>query len=291
MADFREECYTTKWFGFIFVAIIVIIFYCILFPIYIFKTLFHIRDKLDTMHIRHKYGFLYNQYDLNAYWWESASILRKLMLASVPVFMHEYSTLQLTVSIVISIFFHLLHSTWHPFELYNANLLQHLTFAGTWLTFFLLLLQENFSDQDYFVTSEYICVATVGFNLFVLASAVLIMIATVRNEVRKLKTRVEVDFTISKSLSGSIKGKLSKLAAGSKAHVKAHHLEAASSKAREEAEKLRGGSSKRWGKLSLMTKLSGGMFFLLFFLPCFHISQNKTLLTIVSFFFFFQFTR
>ena len=54
MADFREECYTTKWFGFIFVAIIVIIFYCILFPIYIFKTLFHIRDKLDTMAIKHK---------------------------------------------------------------------------------------------------------------------------------------------------------------------------------------------------------------------------------------------
>ena len=214
------------------------------------------------------------------------------MLASVPVFMHEYSTLQLTVSIVISIFFHLLHSTWHPFGLYNANLLQHLTFAGTWLTFFLLLLQENFSDQDYIVTSEYICAATVGFNLFVLASAILIMIATVRNEVRKLKTRVEVDFTISKSLSGSIKGKLSKLAAGSKAHVKARHLEVASSKAREEAENLRGGSSKRWGKLSLMTKLSGGMFSLLFFLiSCFPYFSKQNITHNCIFFFFFQFAR
>ena len=78
MADFREECYTSRWYGFIFVAIMVIVFYCLLFPVYIFRVLFHIRDKLDTLMVKHKYGFLYNQYKLDAYWWESASILRKV---------------------------------------------------------------------------------------------------------------------------------------------------------------------------------------------------------------------
>jgi len=259
MADFREECYTTTWLGFIFIfiAVCVIVMYCLLFPMGIFYTLFKIRKNLDSLHVRHKYGFLYNQYKLPSYWWESAAILRKLLLASVPVFMHEHPILQLTISIVVSIIFHLLHSTWHPYELYNANLLQHLTFAGTWLTFFLLLLQWNFRDQGYEHTAQYVVEGTIGFNISILVAAVYIICNTIRTEIRLLKTRVEVDITISKSLTSSLKGKLNKIAKRSKAHVKARQLEIEAEKARHAADKHGGNHSKRWNKLSLMTKLGG----------------------------------
>ena len=255
MADFREECYTKIWLGFIFIAVCVIVMYCLLFPIGIFYTLFKIRKKLDSLHVQHKYGFLYNQYKLPSYWWESAAILRKLLLASVPVFMHEHPILQLTISIIVSIIFHLLHSTWHPYELYNVNLLQHLTFAGTWLTFFLLLLQWNFRDQGYEQTAQNVVDGTIGFNICILVAAVYIISNTIRTELRLLKTRVEVDITISKSLTSSLKGKLNKIAKRSKAHVKARQLEIEAEKARMVADKHGGNHSKRWNKLSLMTKL------------------------------------
>lgn len=61
MADMREECFTDKWYGFIGVAILVIIFFCIGFPLLIFKTLFNIRHSLDELATENKFGFLYNQ--------------------------------------------------------------------------------------------------------------------------------------------------------------------------------------------------------------------------------------
>ena len=256
MADFRELCYTTKWFGFIFIALLVIIFYCFFLPIYIFYTLFKIRTKLEEITVQHKFGFLYQQFNLETYWWESASILRKLLLASVPVFMHEHSMLQLTVSIVISIFFHLMHSHSHPFKLHTANVLQHLTFAGTWMTFFLLLLQASFRDKNFEEAAENIAAMCIGFNVMVLVGAFVIIGVTIRNEVVHLKNSVEVDLTISKSLSSSIKSKMSKFSKMSKAHVKAKHLEIEAEKARHAAD-LHGGRNKTWSKLSLLTKLGG----------------------------------
>ena len=134
LADFREECYTSKWNTYATIAIFVIVFYCMAYPLCILKILFSIRHNLEDLVVQHKYSFLYSEYKLKSFWWEPASIFRKFLLSSVPVFLYAFPTLQLVLSIYISMVFHLLHATWHPFVLYQANILQHLVCNSFTLT-------------------------------------------------------------------------------------------------------------------------------------------------------------
>ena len=191
--------------------------------------------------------FLFEQYFLPI-----VSNLQQLVLPIVlPVVFSE------SCQLLVSIFFHLLHSNNHPFKLSNANILQHITFAGTWITFFLLLLQSSFRDKGYENLAEILVNSTIGFNIAVIATAIAILGLTLRSELKFLKNVVEIDINISKSLSTSIKGKLSKFTKMSKAHVKARHLEVEAEKARHAADQHGGNHGKRWNKLSLMSKLGG----------------------------------
>jgi len=263
LADFRETCYSEKWYAFVVLAILVIVFYCIVYPLAILSILWNIRHKLETLVVQHKYGFLYDEYKLHSWWWEPFSIFRKFLLASVPVFLYAFPTLQLVMSIFISMIWHLFHATFNPYVLVQANILQHITYFGSWVTLFLLLLQETFRRKGYMTAHEGIVTSIIVLNVLILIGAMVIIVWSIWSEMndinKKLNSAIrdKVDINISKKLSNNVKNKLSKLARSSKAHVKARQLEIKAEEARHAADQHGGNHSKRWGKLSVLTKLGG----------------------------------
>lgn len=59
-------------------------------PLGSFLLLFESKDTLYTLKIRQRYGFLYNGYKKQAYFWESIVMLRKASISFIAVFLRTY---------------------------------------------------------------------------------------------------------------------------------------------------------------------------------------------------------
>lgn len=70
-------------------------------------------------------------------------LFRKVCLAAAPVFLYAHPILQVTVSCLLSVFFHLFHAIYNPYKTTVANALQHIALGATTLTFLVLPLRAS----------------------------------------------------------------------------------------------------------------------------------------------------
>ena len=134
-----------------------------------------------------------------------------------------------------------------------------------WVTLFLLLLQENFRRQELVLTADIVVTMIIVLNVLVLIGAIIIIVWAIYGEMMDINKKItnqiaeKIDINIRKKLSSNVKNKLKLLAKSSIAHVKATKLEVQAEEARHAADQHHhGGShSKRWNKLSVLTKLGG----------------------------------
>ncbi|KAK9867386.1 hypothetical protein WJX84_004228 [Apatococcus fuscideae] len=76
--------YSHTYWSFLIPGIVLMIIFAALMPAFYFGVLYINRFRLDDPEIDAKFGFLYSGYRL--YYWESLEMIRKLLLAGIPVF-------------------------------------------------------------------------------------------------------------------------------------------------------------------------------------------------------------
>lgn len=59
-------------------------------PFFAYILLTREKDKLKTLAVRYKYGFLYRGYKTKYYYWESYIMYRKILLIFIAVFIQNY---------------------------------------------------------------------------------------------------------------------------------------------------------------------------------------------------------
>jgi hypothetical protein len=60
------------------------------------------------------FGFLYEDYGDNAWWWEVEELARHLLLSAVVVLIDEGSPPQVTLAVLVSGWAHVLHAVYKP---------------------------------------------------------------------------------------------------------------------------------------------------------------------------------
>jgi hypothetical protein len=88
-ADYRIECGVDKHLNFQPFVWIYLILFTFLFPITVGAQLFINRNRLQTVVIRHRLGFLYAPFNAGSEFWELHELTRKLLLTGVLIFIRE----------------------------------------------------------------------------------------------------------------------------------------------------------------------------------------------------------
>ena len=123
-------------------------------PLFAWIVLARNRDDLDLTETREKYGFLYNGYKKNYYFWESVNMYRKITIIFISVFLKLAGVItQALVVFLVLITFLVLNMKLMPFSFQALNdmeMLSILTWMLTiyWGLFFLSDMPEVYNSTD-----------------------------------------------------------------------------------------------------------------------------------------------
>jgi hypothetical protein len=136
LADLSIACKTDKWWTYAYIGFPLIALYPIGIPAFFFALLYRHRHQLQEPRIKAKFGFLYNGYELHAWWWEILDSVHKLFLTSLVAFFPKDA--QLPVAMGAAVLYMIALLLWEPFlrdaddvlALLCQNLLLLLILAG-----------------------------------------------------------------------------------------------------------------------------------------------------------------
>ena len=102
-------------------------------PLYAWIILAKHREDLDLIDIREKYGFLYNGYKKNFYFWESVNMYRKIWVIFISVFLKLAGVItQALVIFLVLIIFLILNLKLKPFTFQALNDMEMMSLI-TWM--------------------------------------------------------------------------------------------------------------------------------------------------------------
>ena len=136
-------------------------------PFLFLYILYKRRNSLHTYHAKAQYGFLYNGYELNRFFWEFVILYRKILIVIILIFFTQHST---TVAALCCLFVLLmslhLQNQVKPFNLpeYNSMELRSIMVATVTLYCGLFYLSGDIDE----VTKYLLLVLMIGFNLYFL---------------------------------------------------------------------------------------------------------------------------
>eukprot|EP00003_Mantamonas_plastica_P009012 TRINITY_DN181_c0_g1_i10.p1 TRINITY_DN181_c0_g1~~TRINITY_DN181_c0_g1_i10.p1 ORF type:complete len:1409 (-),score=447.00 TRINITY_DN181_c0_g1_i10:642-4868(-) len=146
--DYREECFNERHSGYVGLAVVGILLYIIGIPAAFILTLRKYKDELETQKIRERFGFLYIGYNLKTYYWEIVEMMRKLVIASVLVFVARGLPSQLVVGMLVNLTALLFHERLQPYEEKSDHDLQYNALLQLFMTLFGgLLLKVQISKE------------------------------------------------------------------------------------------------------------------------------------------------
>lgn len=86
------------------------------------------RDRLDTMAAKEKFGFLYNGYKRNSYFWEIVIMYRKILMIAISVFMNRVGlVVQALVLLIMMAGFLYVNNARRPFISRSLNDIEDLS--------------------------------------------------------------------------------------------------------------------------------------------------------------------
>merc|ERR1711871_1365942 len=136
LADMRKECYVDEWLKrYLPISLALIVIVVIGFPLGILVLLIRKRKVLSHGQSLLTFGFLYAPYKADYYWYEVLIIFRKLLLSGVLSMLYHLPRIQISVAVVLSVIFHLIHAKVHPFRSDVSNNIEYASLFSTELTF------------------------------------------------------------------------------------------------------------------------------------------------------------
>ena len=147
--DLRYKCYDETWAQWSIVSVVGIFLYPVGIPLLFYLALCRNEQKLfaeykykldqdgnKPSNIKNRYGFLYDRYREEVYYFESVEFLRKLILVGAVLFLYKGSIMQIAIAFIVSTVFFILHIKLQPFKDESDERLQSITLAASMITLF-----------------------------------------------------------------------------------------------------------------------------------------------------------
>lgn len=119
-----------------------------------------------------RYGSLVNAFKPGLFWWETADMLRKLLLVGMLTLVQQGTSLQICAGVVISFVFFAAHVRMLPYRHIEDNILKATTEVHLFLIMMLVLLAKTDLTNESYGMMLYDIVATVLFVIFVPVCAI-----------------------------------------------------------------------------------------------------------------------
>eukprot|EP01061_Rhynchopus_euleeides_P024032 TRINITY_DN38851_c0_g1_i1.p1 TRINITY_DN38851_c0_g1~~TRINITY_DN38851_c0_g1_i1.p1 ORF type:complete len:370 (+),score=86.42 TRINITY_DN38851_c0_g1_i1:26-1111(+) len=154
-------------------------------PALAFFQIWRRRDELQTKAVVSTLGFLYSGYRRRWYFWECVTLLRKMLLVFIVVFLVRYPSYQLYAAMWLMTTFCLINVLVRPYKDSNLWYMENVSLLSVVVTYNLGLLHlADPSSQRRMAVG----IAAFSLNVVVLVVFVVRIVAQVREEVR-LRTR------------------------------------------------------------------------------------------------------
>ncbi len=103
--DYTLECFNEQWHTYFPYAMTALIVYPLGIPAFFAFKLWSRHDKLKDSNVHARYGFLYEMYRDENYWWDVYEMLQKLFLTGVIVLIFPGKTLQVVIVVLADLCF------------------------------------------------------------------------------------------------------------------------------------------------------------------------------------------
>ena len=136
--DLQVECWEGwhKVFS-LYVALPGIILYGIGIPAGVFYLMRRDKDRLDTVNVKEKFGFLFNGYKRKYYYWEIAIMYRKVLMIFISVFLNRIGLIvQALVILIVLVFFIQVNNLRRPFADRALNEIENLSLLTATVTIY-----------------------------------------------------------------------------------------------------------------------------------------------------------
>lgn len=180
MGDLQVVCgegmYTTIAYG---VALPCLIAWGIGIPAGVWVMMRGSRDRLDTMAVKEKFGFLYKGYKRSSYFWEIVIMYRKILLIGIAVFMNRIGIMvQALVLLIFLIAFLQLNNMRRPFASRDLNDIEDLSMIAGIITIYcgILFITNKEPNSPYFNPAQDFTLSDWG-SLLIFAIIILANIA------------------------------------------------------------------------------------------------------------------
>ena len=145
--DLEVECWSTEHLNYSFIlAVPSLIIWGFGIPAFAWLILARNKNNLEKLEAREKYGFLYNGYKKNFYFWESVNMYRKITIIFISVFLKLAGVItQALVIFLVLILFLIFNIKLMPFTFKSLNDMEMMSLITTMLTIYcgLFFLSDN----------------------------------------------------------------------------------------------------------------------------------------------------
>ncbi len=93
-------------------------------------------QTVDNSEFKERFGFLYNGYKINFWYWEFCVVLRKVLLVSVAVYFSENQNVQALMAVFLVAMALTAHAAARPFNHGTLNMMEFLSLVSSFFTFF-----------------------------------------------------------------------------------------------------------------------------------------------------------
>ncbi|CAD8067418.1 unnamed protein product [Paramecium sonneborni] len=130
----------------------------LIIPAYMFINLYIQRQKLEEENTRKNWGYLYNEYSKNAYFWEIVKILQKGFIIIFLTFYEDLVIIKGALVFMIVFLYQLLTRKYRPYQILQLNIIDELStlICGTSIVLSITIYQANISENQEIILPFYI---------------------------------------------------------------------------------------------------------------------------------------
>jgi len=149
-ADYTLKCTTSRYYAYFLVAVGGIFLYPFGIPFVFFVLLYRNRHRFHLEETQYRYGFLYDQYESDKWYYELIELMRKLILTGTIIFFLDGSISQISFALLVSCIFLMFHIALQAYLFDDDDFLQVCAMGTATATLFLgiLLRAQEVEAED-----------------------------------------------------------------------------------------------------------------------------------------------
>jgi hypothetical protein len=195
--DYRLECFNGTWNQWLPLAFLAVIVYPFGMPTLFSFKLWQNRSRLGSPRVSNRYGFLYEQYRPEVYWWDIFELLRKLFLTGIIVLIAPGQVFQVIVVAMANLAFLVILLTERPHLEGPERNLAALSYIAISFTMFMgLILKSVESAQNHETFFDVVLISinatVILYTIYVLAVPVILSYRASKGKKGKGATKVGV---------------------------------------------------------------------------------------------------